>query len=127
MQDIREGDIAGIMAFQGTYGVMGVRAIDAFQKEIVLIKRENGNECIEEKVGLQENRLWLRIDFDFTNNNDKAFFYYATEEQKWISLGQPLQMKYTLDLFIGYRIGILYSATQKSGGNVYYRDFRYIK
>lgn len=33
-----------------------------------------------------------------------------------MEIGRPLEMKYTLDHFMGYRIGLYHYATRKAGG-----------
>ncbi|MDQ0060763.1 beta-xylosidase [Paenibacillus harenae] len=69
----------------------------------------------------------MKIDFDFRNSIDLAYFYYSTDGVEWTPIGRPLQMRYTLDHLIGYRIGLFNYATKQSGGYVDFDYFRYSK
>ena len=49
------------------------------------------------------------------------FLRMETYGTNWVDL----QMKYTLDLFIGYRIGIYYYSETEAGGYADFRNFVY--
>ncbi len=42
--------------------------------------------------------------------------------ENFLSVGEALQMRYTLDLFVGYRIGIFSYATKELDGMVDFRN-----
>lgn len=71
-------------------------------------------------VWWEPGQCFLRIDFNYYELKDRASFYWSYDGEKWEMIGTQLQMKYTLDLFIGYRIGI-FCYGNKTGG---YADFR---
>jgi len=73
---------------------------------------------------LSGNKVYLRIDMDFTNKTDKATFYYSTDSTTWKALGNTLQMSYELTHFTGYRFGLFAYSTKASGGTA---DFDWFK
>ena len=125
---LRKGDYAGICAFQGKYGQIGVKI--AKNGPVLLLKQKQ-----EESFGVgkvvpdAESRfdrwtvaindksiIYLRIDYAFGTDKDLAFFYYSYDGESWKELGNPLQMSFTLDMFTGYRTGIFCYATKEIGG-----------
>jgi len=122
-ENMKNGDYAGIAAFQNTYGFIGVKKNSSGQRYIVMATNGgSGNPSEGGSVALNQDKVYLRIRFDFTNSTDKANFYYSLDGSSWLSLGGQLQMKYTLDHFMGYRIALFNYATSTTGGSV---DFDY--
>jgi beta-xylosidase len=66
----------------------------------------------------------LKIDCDFRERTDKAYFYYSLDGATWTKIGSVLQMAYTLPHFMGYRFGLFNYATKTAGGFV---DFDYYR
>ena len=77
-----------------------------------------------ESVPLAGNTVCLKLDCDFKNRTDKAYFFYSLDGNKWTAIGKPLQMVYTLPHFMGYRFALFNYATRTSGG---YVDFDYFR
>jgi beta-xylosidase len=77
---------------------------------------------VVESVLLTQDAVHLRIDCDFRDRTDKAYFYYSLDGQTWTRIGSVLQMAYTLPHFMGYRFGLFNYATETAGGFV---DFDY--
>ena len=100
---------------------MGIRAQEKGTFAVEAVKGKLGQgETVETSVPIKSDRCFLRIDFDYYELKDRASFYWSYDGEKWEMIGTQLQMKYTLDLFIGYRIGI-FCYGNKTGG---YADFR---
>ncbi|OUN96728.1 hypothetical protein B5F98_07245 [Pseudoflavonifractor sp. An44] len=123
---MKNGDVAGLAAFQQRYGYVGVK-MENGTKYLVMTKTEsdsdpNGTEV--ERVALDNgvNRVYLRVDFDYTQRKDQATFFYSLDGAAWTQIGNTLQMAYTLPHFMGYRFGLFNYATQTTGG---YVDFDY--
>lgn len=72
---------------------------------------------------LEENKVSLRIIFDYRNRRDKASFFFRYGKDRWVQLGDTLEMEYTLDVFVGYRIGIFNYAGKNIGGYTDFKDF----
>ena len=77
-----------------------------------------------ESIPLAQPIVYLRIDCDFRNRTDKAYFYYSLDGATWTKIGSILQMAYTLPHFMGYRFGLFNFATKTAGGFV---DFDYFR
>lgn len=122
---MKDGDYAGIMALQNKYGFVGVR-MEGTAKTIVQVNGTgySGTPSQVATVPLGQNIVYLRIDFDFTNRTDKAYFYYSLNGTTWTALGSTLQMNYDLEHFTGYRFGLFSYATKSSGG---YADFDFFR
>ena len=123
---MKNGDVAGLAAFQQRYGYVGVK-MENGTKYLVMTKTEsdsdpNGTEV--ERVALDNgvNRVYLRVDFDYTQRKDQATFFYSLDGAAWTQIGNTLQMVYTMPHFMGYRFGLFNYATQTTGG---YVDFDY--
>lgn len=117
-----EGDQAGLAAFMGKYGTIGITKIDG---EFYISQTRKEQSDIRQNVSeIQDfncNHFWLRIVFNF-ENDDKAYFSYSTNGEDFVEFGETLDMKYTLDLFVGYRIGIFSYGTKNLGGIVDFRN-----
>ncbi|SEU20617.1 glycoside hydrolase 43 family protein [Paenibacillus sp. NFR01] len=123
---MQPGGRAGLVALQHQFGTVGIWMDDAGNRRIVRGGNgELGREVAEESVSCDAEQICLKIAFDFTENADTAEFFYSLGGDNWIPIGKPLQMKYTLDHFMGYRIGLYHYATVQGGGYADFDDFRY--
>lgn len=122
---MKDGDYAGLLALQNTYGFVGVK-MSGTNKSIVMGTAKGFDATATESgnVSLTQNTVYFRIDFDFTNKTDKAYFYYSLNGTTWTAIGSALQMNYDLTHFMGYRFGLFTYATKSSGG---YADFDYFR
>lgn len=122
---MKPGDYAGLVALQGHYGTIGVRIGGSGRKEICVCKKGSSGQQQESAVLFSGDRVFLKIVFDFENNRDIAAFYFSEDGGSWYKIGHDLQMKYTLDLFMGYRIGIFCYSEKETGGSADFRNFLY--
>ncbi|AZT91394.1 carbohydrate-binding protein [Caldicellulosiruptor changbaiensis] len=111
VRNMKDGDYAGLAAFQKEYGFIGVKKQG---KEFYIVMVEKGKEV--ESTKLQQLMVYLKIDFDF--EIDKAYFYYSYDGINWIKFGSDLAMRYTIPHFMGYRFAIFNFATKQTGGYV---------
>jgi beta-xylosidase len=134
---LKDGDLAGLCLLQQNYGLVGVKA-DGGSKQIVMLKgaptrqrdrgpRQQPNDAqrevpVVEAVPFEKNIIFLRAVCDFRNKADKARFYYSLDGHNWTSIGDELQMSYTLPHFMGYRFGLFTYASKEAGGHA---DFDY--
>ncbi|WP_336790417.1 glycoside hydrolase family 43 protein [Paenibacillus sp. MMO-177] len=126
LSHMKVGDHAGLVALQGQYGTVGVQAENGGERFVVMgMNRGDGGMETLEKQPYGGGVIHLKIDFDFRDSIDLANFYYSADGEEWTSIGRPLQMKYTLDHFMGYRIGLFNYATEQSGGYVDFDYFRF--
>jgi len=121
--NMKSGDYAGLAAFQDDYGIMGVKKTDSGK---YLIMGTNGGSGALNEVASKsftQNKVYLKIYFNFLNCTDKATFYYSLDGSTWTQLGSQLSMTYKLTHFMGYRIALFNYATTTTGGFV---DFDYL-
>lgn len=122
------GDVAGLIALQSNFGTVGIKKMDENHFEIQMTKsKQNQNEVIIDRKEFATPILYLKIRFQYEDSIDQATFYWSDNEVEWNNIGDILQMKYTLDHFMGYRIGIFNYATEVIGGHVDIDYFRYKK
>ncbi|WP_405111215.1 glycoside hydrolase 43 family protein [Paenibacillus sp. FSL K6-1217] len=120
---MKDGDVAGLAAFQAKYGFVGVK-MSGNAKSIVMVNAGSGSMTEVAGVPLSQNRVYLKVSCDFTNQTDKAYFSYSLDGNNWTSVGNTLQMSYTLPHFMGYRFALFNYATKSAGG---YADFDYLR
>jgi len=123
VSDMKDGDVAGLAAFQKKYGFVGVR-MEGSDKSIIMVSVGSDTPEKLESVPLNGNTVYLKVDCDFKARPEKAYFYYSIDGKKWMPIGRPLQMAYTLPHFMGYRFGLFNFATKTPGGFV---DFDYFR
>ncbi|MBU9723548.1 MULTISPECIES: glycoside hydrolase 43 family protein [Bacillaceae] len=120
---MKNGDVAGLAAFQKDYGFVGVK-MEGDLKNIVMVNAMGGSEKTVESFPATVDRIYFKVDFDFTNQTDKATFFYSVDDEDWREIGNTLQMSYKLDHFMGYRFALFNYATKTTGG---YVDFDYFR
>ena len=59
--------------------------------------------------------VWLGIRYDF--DQDQAWLRYSWDGTDWTEVDTPLQMRFSLDYFTGYRSALFCYATQELGGH----------
>lgn len=123
IQNMRDGDYAGLGALQATNGFVGVKKEEG-ETHLVMMKETPELQEEIETLPLNQDQVYLRIAFDFENRTDKAYFYYSLDGESWQQIGDMLQMQYTLDHFVGYRFALFNYATETTGGAV---DFDYFR
>jgi beta-xylosidase len=123
VSNMKDGDYAGLGMLQKRYGFVGVKMADN-ARSIVMVSAESGSSVEVQSVPLSQSVVFLKIDCDFKNREDRADFYYSMDGKKWTAIGKPLKMVYTLPHFMGYRFALFDYATRSTGGSV---DFDYFR
>jgi beta-xylosidase len=121
ISNLKDGDIAGLALLQKNYGLVAVKA-DGNNKTIVMINASTGKPLEEVDIPLAQTRVFFKAECDFTDKKDVATFYYSLDGNKWLTIGTPLKMAYTIPQFIGYRFALFNYATKITGG---FADFDY--
>ena len=125
--NMKDGDVAGLSAFAERYGYVGVKMENG--KKYIVMARYDDNDSVEkefekERTELAGNEVFLRVDCDYNNAADKAYFYYSLDGESWTKIGDTLQMNYYGLHFMGYRYAIFNYATEQAGGYVDVDYFR---
>jgi beta-xylosidase len=121
--NMKDGDIAGLIALQKKYGFASVK-MEGNSKSIIMVSAQSNRLEEVESIALTQPTVYLKIDCDFRDRTDKAYFYYSLDGKTWTKIGTVLQMAYTLPHFMGYRFGLFNFATKTAGGFV---DFDYYR
>lgn len=121
---LKEGDFAGLTAFQRKFGQVGVKVVNG-QKFIFMVSNKTDVPTEIESIPLNQNSVYLKIECDFRDKVDIAEFFYSLDGKTWNVIGNQLKMEYTLmEHFMGYRFGLFNYATKVPGG---YADFDYFR
>ena len=129
---LKVGDHAGLCALMGCFAQLGLtRTEEGFA--LSLLSREDSNapyaiapatEPVSERASIPAPGAILRLRADFDFDADTVQFSYRSGSE-WQIVGQPHQLVYRLDHFMGCRIGLFLHATCETGGTALFRDFTY--
>ena len=140
LSKMKDGDRAGLTAFNGDSGVLTVKkngkklTLEMSEQKVSLTDREKAvtdvAENVIETVVLKQPKVWLRIDGDFQpKHGDAANFFYSLDGEQWTQIGtKNYRMSFDYRrFFMGSKFAIFNYATKKAGGYVDVDFFRYSK
>lgn len=151
LSKMKDGDCAGLAAFNGDSGVLTIKkegkklVLQMTEQKVSLTDREKAVTKVDEKIvetvdlsaafksQASKNKsqiIYLRLDGDFQpRHGDAANFYYSLDGQQWTKIGTEnyrMQFDYRR-FFMGSKFGIFNYATKKVGGYVDVDEFCYSK
>jgi len=140
LSKMKDGDCAGLAAFNGDSGVLTVKkqgrklTLEMSEQKVSLTDREKAVTNVEEKViesvPVVGTKLWLRLDGDFQpGHHDAANFFFSTDGENWKQIGTK-NYRMVFDyrrFFMGTKFGIFNYATKKAGGYVDVDFFHYTR
>ena len=120
---LKVGDCAGISAFQSNRGDIGLRRTDAGLELYAIhegVQRGPGRTMSRVQTEIlsmpaESPTVWLGVRYDF--DQDQAWLRYSWDGTDWTEVDTPLQMRFSLDYFTGYRSALFCYATQELGGH----------
>jgi beta-xylosidase len=120
--NMKEGDYAGLCAFQRKFGQVGVKVKDG-TLHIFMVSNKTDKPTELQSIPLSQKTVYLKIECNFRDKVDEANFFYSLDGKIWSRIGKTLRMEYTLmEHFMGYRFGLFNYATKEAGG---FADFDY--
>ncbi len=130
--EMKDGDYAGLAAFMGFYGLVGLKKEDG-KYYLTVSKKDNDTKAqyealkisVSDIAGFDTGKFFLKIEFDYSIGKDIAKFFYSADGVNYTELKETLQMLYTLDVFVGYRIAVFNYATKTLGGNAKFKDLTF--
>ena len=145
---MKDGDCAGLAAFNGDSGVLTIKKqgkksiLEMSEQKVSLTDREKAVTNVDVKVietvelpgksgksGFS-GKIFLRLDGDFqSGHHDVANFYYSLDGEDWTQIGTK-NYRMIFDyrrFFMGTKFGIFNYATKKAGGYVDVDEFVYSK
>lgn len=120
---MKDGDYAGIAAFQRRYGFVGVKMSDGV-KSLVMVSADSEKPEEIASVHLTGKTVHLKVECEFQPAPELARFSYSLDGRTWTPIGRPSALKYTMPHFMGYRFALFYYSTKIAGGRV---DFDYFR
>jgi beta-xylosidase len=111
INEMLEGDVAGLSVFQDPYAYIGVKVINGQKK---LIQLNTGVQQLGSV--LTDSVVYLRSVVSYATS--KATFYYSLDNETYTAFGTPLNMKFDLSVFMGNRFYLFNYATLQTGGYV---------
>ncbi len=117
VENLKEGDIAGLAVFQDPYAFIAVKKEKEGQKIIMV----NNGEVVESKP-VSSDIIYLRTIA--SNSTKKASFEYSIDGNEFKKTGNELEMRFSLKIFTGNKFGLFNYATKETGG---YADFDWFR
>ncbi len=125
---MKNGDVAGLSAFNGDACVLSV-IMDGNKKYITMASNSvslDNNKAIQGvkteefgRVEMTTDVVYLRVDGDFNLNKDLATFFYSFDNKNWMPIGSEYKMIFDYRrLFMGSKFAIFNYATKETGGYV---------
>jgi beta-xylosidase len=141
---MKDGDWAGLSAFQRKYGFVGIK-MSGGAKSLVMVSADGDHPEEIASVPLSGNTVYLKAECEFQSAPDDArfglderaativnppakpevaHFSYSLDGKTWTPIGRPSRLAYTFPHFMGYRYALFYYSTKTAGGRV---DFDYYR
>lgn len=129
LSGMKDGDRAGLSAFNGDSGVL---TVEKNGKKLYLVMSEQKSifeepqhaisnvEITEQaRIPIKNKIIYLRVEGDFTPGQDYARFFYSLDGNEWIPIGSPVKMVFDYTrMFMGSKFAIFNYATRSTGGYV---------
>ena len=122
-EDMKVGDYAGICALMGCFAQLAVTRKEDGLYLVLTRKDAASGEIVTEEEHPFGATARLQAEFDFTM--DTVQFLTLDADAGWVKIGQPHQLVYRLDHFMGCRVGLFMYSTKESGGTAWFTGFNY--
>ena len=135
VENLNEGDIAGLCAFEGEYGFIGITKKDGKLKLIVAEHKipytpwsmgvfDDEEPVITTEKDISSSEITLKAVFNLEHTKENVqFSYYDDNAGKYIDFGESVKLRYTLDQFVGVRFALFCYSTIKAGGSAGFKEF----
>ena len=111
IENMQDGDIAGLAVFQDPYAYIGVM-MENGKKWLY----QMNNTVATKGRELAGTDVYLRAIANYANS--KASFYYSLDNETYLKFGTDLDMKFDLSVFTGNKFCLFNFATLQTGGYV---------
>lgn len=138
---MKDGDCTGLGMLQYRSGLVGVKKENGkyylfmskgLQNDGLYDDKNNINDGDAvgamkeyERIAINQTTVGLRISANFDTNT--ATFYYSLGNNRWVQIGETMQMTYILANFVGNRFAIFNYATSQTGGYVDVDAFNFVR
>jgi beta-xylosidase len=117
VDNMKDGDIAGLAVFQDPYAYIAVKQ-DKGSQQLIMV---NNGEAVA-STPMKGKTVYLRTIA--SNSTRKATFEYSFNNKTFTPLGSELTMKFSLNIFTGNKFCLFNYATIELGGYVDFDWFR---
>lgn len=111
IDQMHEGDVAGLAVFQDPYAFIGVKVTNGHKRLLLSI---NGTE--QTGCDLTDSIIYLRAIADYKTSETQL--YYSLDNETYSPFGPIFMMDYKLSVFVGNRFCLFNYATGTTGGYV---------
>jgi beta-xylosidase len=111
VDNMNEGDVAGLAVFQDPYAYIAVRRTNGTNYIIMV---NNGNTI--DSIAIDSLSIYLRAHAHY--GTGKATFAYSFDDENYSLLGNELAMRFNLTVFTGNKFCLFNYATVDTGGYV---------
>lgn len=135
VSDLEEGDYAGFCALEGEYGFIGLTKKDGKIKLVTAshsipyspwtmnVYDDDLPDILYEE-NFTSSKIKLKMDFSLHYNSEQVVFsYFNNEKNEFVSVGNPVKLRYTLDQFVGVRFALFCYSTKNCGGRAVFKNF----
>jgi beta-xylosidase len=123
VSDMKDGDYAGLAAFQRRFGFVGVK-MSCGARTLVMVSADSDHPEEIASIPLSGKIVHLKVECEFSPAPEVARFSYSLDGRSWTPIGRPSSLTYTIPHFMGYRFALFYYSTKTAGGRV---DFDYYR
>ena len=125
---LKNGDFAGLSAFQGDYAFAGITKENDKYYAVMLSNESKGGiwdlseeeGLLEAKELLTEDELTVKVRCDFITDMATCFMKTGTGYKQ---LGAPHKLTFRLDHLTGCRFALSCFSTKEAGGTIVFKDF----
>ena len=125
-EKIRDGDTAGLCMLISHYSLIGITREKDKAFLTVRGRRPGGKEETESaRIPATDRKIRIRAEVRFTGIRGEVRYFLADGDE-WKQLGDPYEMVFTLEHFVGCRFGLFLYAQKETGGTAGFSDFKYV-
>ena len=109
IDNMQDGDVAGLALFQNPYAFIGIEKINGL-KYVVMVNNGKGIDS----TAINSSTVCLRAQAKY--GTSRASFAYSLDNQSFTKLGNDLMMQFSLSIFTGNKFCLFNYATIATGG-----------
>lgn len=131
IDNMKDGDVAGLAVFQDPYAYVGVRKVNG-KKFVTMVY----NGMTVDSTEIQSSNIYLRAEAfygsgaaiyyggDAVPGTGTARFLYSLDDKSYSYIGDVMQMQFSLTVFTGNKFCLFNYPTKEAGGYVDFDWFR---